>query len=57
MFREMIRQDPATNLLQLIVAMVLIGGFMLWQRRRSRARFEAAVARKQSEHEGSDPAE
>jgi len=25
MFREMIRQDPATNLLQLIVAMVLIG--------------------------------
>ena len=57
MFRQMIRQDPATNLLQLILAMVLIGGFMLWQRRRSRARFEAAVARKQSEHEGSDPAE
>ena len=53
----MIRQDPATNLLKLIVAMVLIGGFMLWQRRRSRARLEAAVARKHSEHEGSDPAD
>lgn len=57
MFRGMIRQDLVTNLLQLIVAMVLIGGFMLWQRRRSRARLEAAVARKHLEHEGSDPAQ
>ena len=51
MFRQMIHHDPATLLLQLVLAAALTGGFLVWNRRRAQATFEVAVALKRAEEE------